>query len=318
MDITSKRNSRRILKSFKLMRDMKRNWWFYAMLIPGITYIIIFHYLPMYGVTIAFKNYSIFRGFSASPWVGFENFQKLFERVAFRRALWNNITISFQKLVFGFPTPIILSLMLNEIRKLAVKRTIQTIIILPHFISWIVINGLLFAIFSTRSGALIGVMRLFGYTGIAPNILADADHFRLVIIISYLWKNGGFSTIIYLAAIAAIEPELYEAAIIDGAGRLRQLWHITLTSLRPTIVILLIFRVGDMMSAGFDQIFAIQNSLVISVTEIIDTYVYKLGMESRRFSEATAAGLFKSAIGLVLILITNHIAKKLDPESGIM
>jgi len=305
-------------KTAKLLRDMKRDWWFYAMLIPGIAYIIIFCYLPMYGVTIAFKNYSIFRGFSASPWVGWENFQKLFERNAFQRALINNIIISLQKFVFGFPTPIILSLMINEIRKLIVKKAIQTSIILPNFISWIVINGLLFAMFSTRSGALIGVMRMFGYSGQAPDILADAEHFRIVVLVSYLWKSGGFATIVYLAAIAGIDQELYEAAIMDGAGRLRQLWHITLACLRPTIVILLIFRVGELMNAGFDQIFAIQNSLVISVTEIIDTYVYKLGMESRKFSEATAAGLFKSIIGLALVLTTNYTAKKLDPDSGIM
>jgi putative aldouronate transport system permease protein len=302
----------------KTLRDMKRDWWFYAMLIPGIAYIIVFHYLPMYGVTIAFKNYSIFRGFGASPWVGMENFQKLFERVAFQRALVNNIIISLQKFIFGFPTPIILSLMINEVRKLIVKKAIQTSIILPNFISWIVINGLLFAMFSTRSGALIGVMRMLGFTGPAPDILSDAEHFRIIVLVSYLWKSGGFATIVYLAAIAGIDPELYEAAIMDGAGRMRQLWHITLACLRPTIVVLLIFRVGDMMNAGFDQIFAIQNSLVVSVTEIIDTYVYKLGMESRRFSEATAAGLFKSMIGLVLVLTTNYTAKKLDPESGIM
>ena len=305
-------------RSSSLLKEMKRHWWFYIMLIPGIAYIIIFHYIPMYGVTIAFRNYSIFRGFSASPWIGLENFRKLFERVAFQRALVNNIIISLQKLVFGFPTPIILSLMINEIRKLMLKKVIQTTIILPHFISWIVINGLLFAMFSTRSGALIGIMRWFGYTGAVPNILADAEHFRIVVLLSYLWKSGGYATIIYLASIAAIEPELYEAAIMDGAGRLRQLWHITLSSLRPTIVVLFIFRVGEMMNAGFDQIFAIQNPLVISVTEIIDTYVYKLGMESRRFSEAAAAGLFKSAIGLVLVLITNYTARKLDPDSGIM
>jgi len=305
-------------KPAQLLRDMRRDWWLYAMLIPGIAYIILFKYLPMYGITIAFKNYSIFRGFSASPWVGLENFTKLFGRVAFRRALENNIIISVQKLIFGFPTPIILSLMINEVRKLSVKKAIQTSIILPNFISWIVINGLLYAMFSTNSGVVIGVMRALGYTGAAPNILANKENFRLVVLLSYLWKSGGMGTIVYLAAIAGIDQELYEAAMIDGAGRLRQLWHITLSSLRPTIVILLIFRVGDMMYAGFDQIFAIQNYLVVSVTEIIDTYVFKLGMESRKFSEATAAGLFQSAIGLVLVLITNYIAKKIDADSGIM
>ncbi len=302
----------------RLKRDVYRDWWLYAMILPGMIYIVIFKYLPMYGVTIAFKNFSIFKGYADSPWVGFDNFVKLFNRSDFRRALQNNVVISVEKLIFGFPTPIILSLMINEIRHSIARKGIQTAVILPNFISWIVINGLLYAMFSTSSGVVAGLMRSFGIEGTAPNILADKEHFRAVILISYLWKSGGFGTIVYLAAIAGIDQELYEAAQIDGAGRWRQLWHITLSSLRSTIVVLLIFRVGEMMYAGFDQIFAISNYLVVSVADIIDTYVYRLGMESRKFSEATAAGLFQSAIGLALVLITNYIAKKVDPESGIM
>lgn len=302
----------------RLRRDICRDWWLYAMLLPGLVYIIIFKYLPMYGVTIAFKNYSIFKGFADFPWCGMENFIKLFSRADFLRALQNNIIISVEKLIFGFSTPIILSLMINEVRHRIAKKGIQIAVILPNFISWIVINGLLYAMFSTTSGVIVGLMRSFGMEGPVPNILADKNGFRAVILISYLWKSGGFGTIVYLAAIAGIDQELYEAAQIDGAGRWRQLWHITLSSLRSTIVVLLIFRVGEMMYAGFDQIFAISNYLVVSVADIIDTYVYRLGMESRKFSEATAAGLFQSAIGLVLVLVTNYIAKKVDPESGIM
>ena len=304
--------------SRQLYRHIKKNWWLYVMLIPGFAYIILFKYLPMYGVTIAFKNYSIFKGYAASPWVGLSNFEKLFTSSGFLNALRNNIIISIQKLVFGFPTPIILSLMINEVRKTQMKKAIQTSVILPNFVSWIVINGLLYALFSTSSGALIGIMRSFGYVGAAPNILGDKEHFRLVILLSYLWKSGGMGTIIYLAAIAGIPQDLYEAAQLDGAGRMKQLWHVTLASLRPTIVMLLIFRVGDLMYAGFDQIFAISNYLVVSVAEIIDTYVYKLGLQGRKFSEATAAGLFQSMIGLILVLMMNHIAKKIDPDSGIM
>jgi len=302
----------------QLRRYVTINWWLYAMLLPGLAYIIIFKYLPMYGITIAFKNFSIFKGYDASPWVGFLNFQKLFSSSGFINALRNNIIISLQKLVFGFPTPIILSLLINEVRKTHLKKAIQTSVILPNFMSWIVINGLLYALFSTNSGALIGVMRALGYVGGAPNVLGDKDHFRIVILVSYLWKSGGMGTIIYLAAIAGISQELYEAAQIDGAGRFKQLWHITLASLRPTIVMLLIFRVGDLMYAGFDQIFAISNYLVVSVAEIIDTYVYKLGLQGRKFSEATAAGLFQSFIGLVLVLTMNYVAKKIDSDSGIL
>lgn len=302
----------------KLRRYMARNWWLYLMLLPGLVYVTIFKYIPMYGITIAFKNFSIFKGFDDSPWVGLANFEKLFSSVGFINALQNNIIISLQKLAFGFPTPIILSLLINEVRRPMMKKAIQTSVILPNFVSWIVINGLLYALFSTSSGALIGTMRSLGYVGSAPNILGDKQYFRLVILFSYLWKSGGMGTIIYLAAISGIPQDLYEAAQIDGAGRLKQLWHITLASLRPTIVMLLVFRVGDMMYAGFDQIFAISNYLVVSVAEIIDTYVYKIGLQGRKFSEATAAGLFQSFIGLVLVLSMNYAAKKIDPESGIM
>lgn len=302
----------------QLHKHVVKNWWLYVMLLPGLAYVLIFKYLPMYGITIAFKNFSIFKGYANSPWVGIDNFEKLFSSSGFNNALRNNVIISLQKLIFGFPTPIILSLLINEIRKPMLKKAIQTSVILPNFVSWIVINGLLYALFSTSSGALVGTMRSFGYVGAAPNILGDKDHFRLVILFSYLWKSGGMGTIIYLAAISGISQDLYEAAQIDGAGRLKQLWHITLASLRPTIVMLLIFRVGELMYAGFDQIFAISNYLVVSVAEIIDTYVYKIGLQGRKFSEATAAGLFQSVIGLILVLSMNAIAKRIDPDSAIM
>lgn len=198
------------------------------------------------------------------------------------------------------------------------KKLIQTSVILPNFVSWVVINGLLFAIFSPSSGAISGLLEFFGFTEKIPNIMAEKDTFRLVILFSHIWKNAGMGTIVYLAAIAGVDKELYEAAAIDGAGRLRQMWHITLSSIRSTIIILLIFRVGHVMQAGFDQIFAISNPLVISVADIIDTYVYTIGLEQRNFTQATAAGLFQSLIGLVLVLITNTIANRYDPDSSII
>ncbi len=300
------------------LRFVKREWWLYLMLVPGLVYVIMFKYAPMYGITIAFRDYNIFKGFADAPWIGFDVFLKLFSKANFQRALRNTIFISIMKLTMGFPVPIILSLMINEIRVRRTKKLIQTAIILPDFISWIVINGLLYALFSTTSGALGGILRALGYTGDIPNIMGNKDTFRWVILLSYIWKSGGIGTIVYLAAISGIDPNLYEAAQIDGAGRLRQIWHITLSSIRSTIVVLLIFRVGGLMSEGFDQIYAIQNYLVVPVSEIIGTYIYKLGMESRKFSEATAAGLFQSMIGLVLVLVTNYLAKKIDPDSGIM
>ncbi|HWR11564.1 MAG TPA: ABC transporter permease subunit [Rectinemataceae bacterium] len=302
----------------RLGRDLSRDKLLYLMLIPGLVYVLLFKYAPMYGVTIAFRNYNIFKGFSDAPFVGLANFAKLFSRSAFRRALGNNILISILKLVCGFPFPIILSLMINELRGRKSRKLAQTLVILPNFVSWIVINGILFAMFNTTGGAIPGLLRELGYTGTINNIMNQKESFLWVIIVSHVWKGAGMGTIVYLAAIVGIDQQLYEAAAIDGAGRFRQMWHITLSSLRPTIVILLIFRVGEMMYAGFDQIFAISNYLVISSADIIDTYAYTLGMEQQKFAEAAAAGLFQSVIGLVLVLSTNAVAKKLDPDSGIM
>ena len=300
----------------KLSSDLYRNKMLYLMFLPGLAYILIFNYIPLYGTTIAFKKYSLFKGIEGSPWIGFATFEKLFKDPAFLNALKNNIIISLEKLIFGFPTPIILSLLINELKLARSKKLVQTSIIMPNFVSWIVISGLLYAIFNMTSGAIPGLLRSMGSTNI-PNVLSNKDTFRVVIILSYLWKSGGYATIIYLAAIAGIDQQMYEAAEIDGAGRLQQAWHITLGSLRSTIVMLLIIRLGEMMYAGFDQIYAIQNYAVISVSEILDTYVYKMGMESRKFSEATAAGLFQSVVGFVLVLITNAITHRLDSESSL-
>ncbi len=301
-----------------LGRDMRRDYLLYVMLIPGLLYFILFKYVPMYGVTVAFRDYSVFKGFADAPWIGWDNFIELFSKSAFLRALSNNIVISILKLVLGFPASLILALMINEITRSKARKTIQTAVILPNFVSWVVVNGLLFAMFNTTSGAFPGILRALGFKGQITNIMGQKESFLWVIIISHIWKGAGMGTIVYLAAIVGIDQQLYEAAQIDGAGHWRQLWHITLSSIRSTIVVLLIFRVGEMMFAGFDQIFAISNYLVVSVADIIDTYVYRIGMEQQKFAQATAAGLFQSFIGLVLVLATNYIAKKIDPDSGIM
>ena len=302
----------------QLGRDLHRDRILYLMLIPGLVYVFMFNYAPMYGVSIAFRDYNIFKGFADAPFTGLANFEKLFSRSAFIRALGNNISISVLKLVCGFPVPIILSIMINELRMRQSQRIVQTLVILPNFVSWIVINGILYAMFNTTSGAWPGILRDFGVTGQIENIMNRKDTFLWVIVTTHVWKGAGMGTIVYLAAIVGIDPQLYEAAAIDGAGRLRRIWHVTLAGIRSTIVILLIFRVGEMMYAGFDQIFAISNYHVISKADIIDTYVYRIGMEQQKFAEGTAAGLFQSGIGLALVLITNAIAKRIDPDSGIM
>ena len=305
------------LKRYRRMwRDIRADWILYLLLVPGMVYVVLFHYIPMLGVANAFRDYSAVTGPGA--WRGLEIFEKLFSRVAFQRAFRNNIIISLFKLLCGFPVPIILSLMINEIRRPRVKKFIQTAIILPNFISWFIISGLLFAMFSVTSGAIPGLIRALNPNAVITNVLQDKDCIRTVVIGSYVWHASGMGTIVYLAAITGIDQQLYEAAMIDGAGKWQQMVHITLPTLLPTIIVLFIFRVGSVMNAGFDQIYALSNSLVVSKIDIIDTYVFKIGIEQAKFSEATAAGLFKSAIGLVLVLTTNYLAKKVDPDSGIM
>ena len=305
------------LKRYRRMwRDIRSDWILYLLLVPGMVYVVLFHYIPMLGVANAFRDYSAVTG--AGAWRGLEIFEKLFSRVAFQRAFKNNIIISLFKLMCGFPVPITLSLMINEIRRPRVKKFIQTAIILPNFISWFIISGLLFAMFSVTSGAIPGLIRALNPHAVITNVLQDKDCIRTVVIGSYVWQASGMGTIVYLAAITGIDQQLYEAAMIDGAGKWQQMVHITLPTLLPTIIMLFIFRVGSVMNAGFDQIYALSNSLVVSKIDIIDTYVFKIGIEQAKFSEATAAGLFKSAIGLVLVLTTNYLAKKVDPDSGIM
>lgn len=298
-------------------RCLRRYWMVYVMLIPGLAYIILFKYVPMYGVIMAFKDYKGIGSVMDATWVGLKNFERLFSANAFRRALGNNIIISIAKLLCGFPAPILLALLIDSVSRKRIKKLAQTAVILPSFISWVVVYGLLYAVFSPSTGVLQSLLKMFGCQGSIPDILSMKSTFRTVIVGSYVWKQGGAATVVYLAAITGIDQELYEAAAIDGAGRWRQLWHITLSGIRMTIITLFIIRVGDIMYAGFDQIYAMSNDAVIAVADIIDTYVYRLGLTQRNFSLATAAGLFQSAIGLVLVVITNYISKKIDPDSGI-
>lgn len=302
----------------KILRYLKRNWLLYVMILPGIVYFVIFKYAPMYGITISFRDYNGLGDIMDAPWIGLKNYADLFSRRAFTRALRNTLIISLEKIVLTFPIPIILALFIDSIRKKSIRKMVQTSVILPNFISWVVIYGLMYAILGPSSGVIRQLLSVFGYEGTIPDILSSVEHFRKVIIGSHIWKGAGIGTIVYLAAFTAIDPQLYEAAAIDGAGPWQQLWHIKLTGIRTTILMMFIFRVGDIMYAGFDQIYAISNDVVISVADIIDTYVYRIGLEQRSFSLATAAGFFQSLIGLILVLITNAIARKIDPDSAII
>jgi len=316
-----KKTKKRELNNSSLIKNiqkhMGRYWMLYCMLIPGILYLLIFKYIPMYGVIGAFKDYDGVGRIMDAPWVGWKNFERIFSSRAFKRALENNIVISIEKLIFGFPTPIILALLIDSVRNKKLKRLTQTAVILPGYVSWVVVYGLVYAVLSPSTGVVSNIAEFMGYQGKIPDLLVQKDTFRGVIIFSYVWKEAGLATIMYLAAIAGIDQELYEAAILDGAGRFRQMWHITLSGIRPTIATLFIIRVGNIMYAGFDQIYAMSNEAVMSVADILDTYVHRIGLQQSNFSLSIAAGLFQSAIGLVLVLGANYIAKKIEPDSGL-
>lgn len=284
----------------------------YIMLAPMLALLFIFRYLPFAGLVAAFKNYNIFRGLWQSDWIGFAHFRELFHSPDFFRVLTNTFVISLLKLVWGFPAPILLALLIDEARNVAFKRVIQNIYYLPHFLSWAIIAGLCFDVFS-----LSGVInQLRGILGLDPiSYLMSSTHFRGILVTSAIWKGVGWGTIIYLATLTSIDPNLFEAARIDGANRLQQIIHITLPELVPTIAILLILRLGHMMDAGMEQILLMSNSMVRDISEIIDTYVYNVGLGLGRYDYTTAVGLFKSLVAMLFILGSNFTIKRMGGES---
>lgn len=282
------------------------------MLVPGLLYILIFDYLPMGGIIIAFQDFNPFIGFLKSPWVGFDNFQKLFTTPRFWEILRNTLLISTYKLVWGFPAPIILALMLNEVRHRRYKRTLQTIYYLPHFISWVVIGGIMQSLLSVEYGMLKEIFELFNIKKF--NLLGSTKYFRSLLVMSDVWRGAGWGTIIYLAAISNIDPELYEAARIDGAGRLKQAWFITMPGILSVTVLQLILAIGGLMNAGFDQIMALQRPVVQSVSDIFETYIYRTGLGGGKYSFTTALGLFKSVVSTTLIISADFLSKKVSGE----
>ncbi|MBP1965051.1 ABC transporter permease [Paenibacillus aceris] len=283
--------------------------YYYLLLLPGIIYFIIFKYIPMGGIMIAFQDFKIAGSMFTSPWVGLKWFRILFESPDFWVALKNTVIISLYKLVFNFPAPIILALLLNEVLSGTFKRIVQTIVYFPHFVSWVVLGGILFSVFSVDTGLL----KLLGFSS-SP--MMNPDAFRGFLVGSEMWKEAGWGTVIYLAAIAGVNPELYEAARMDGANRFQLVRHITLPSIASTIVVLLILRTGQILNAGFDQIFILYNPLVYNVSDILDTYVYRVGLTMGRYSFAAAAGLFQSVVGLIMLLTTNWLVRRMG-ERGL-
>jgi putative aldouronate transport system permease protein len=300
------------LSSRALQRDMQRNWSLYLLAVPVILFYLLFAYKPMYGALIAFKDFSPGRGFAGSPWVGFEHFARFFRSPYFFRLLRNTFLISFYGLVFGFPAPIILALLLNEVRHSLYKRTVQTITYLPHFISMIVIAGMI-TDFSLSTGLFNDVIEFFG--GSRFPLLQQPGLYRPIYIASDIWQNVGWGTIIYLSALAAIDPQLYEAAMIDGAGRFKQLIHVTLPSITPTIVILLILRIGHLLGVGYEKTLLLYNPATYETADIISTYTYRVGLLEQNWSYSTAIGLFNSMVNFSLLLIANKVSRRVSETS---
>ncbi|MHA7580311.1 protein lplB [Chryseobacterium mucoviscidosis] len=297
--------------------DAGRYLWRYRILyllsVPGILYFFLFKYVPLFGSVIAFQNYNIFKGITGSDWVGLEHFQKMFSHYDFLRILNNTILLGLYDLVIAFPVPILLAILLNEVRMIVFKRLLQTIVYMPHFLSWVVISGIFMGIFSMDAGV---VNKALGFLGMQPiYFLGEDSYIRSILIGSGIWRDSGYGTIIFLAAIAGINPDLYEAAEVDGAGRLKQIWSITLPSLLPTIMILLLLHIGKFLDLGFERVFVFLNPLNLESGEILDTYIYKAGLLSQQYSYTTAIGLFKSVVGLMLILLGNFFSKKTTGES---
>lgn len=284
----------------------------YLLLLPGLIYFAVFKYVPMLGLALAFKKYNVMLGLAGSPWVGLDNFRRFIQGVYFRDLLENTVLISLYKLAFGFSAPIILALMLNEVASRRFKRTIQTITYLPHFLSWVIVYGLMVSLLSPGEGVVNLLLRTMGFETVS--FLTSPDWARFLVVASDIWKGIGWGAILYLAALTGIDPSLYEAARMDGASKWRQIRHVTLPGIRNVIIIMLIISLSQILDAGFDQIFMMANVFNQEKIDILDTWVYREGLQRLQMGLATAVGMFKSVIGLVLVIAANRIAKKLDGQ----
>ncbi len=290
-----------------------RNWDLYLMLVPVILFYLVFHYAPMYGVQIAFKDFMASKGIWGSPWVGFKYFEKFFSSYYFERLLYNTISISFSQLLFGFPIPIILALMVNELKNGPFKKCVQNITYAPHFLSVVVLVGIVINFLNSERGIINHLINLFG--GQSIDFLTEPQWFKPIYIISEVWQNTGWNSIIYISALAGIDPQLHESAKIDGAGRFARIIHINIPSILPTIVILLILNAGQIMNVGFEKVFLLQNDLNRSASDVISTFSYSIGIQGGQYSFASAIGLFNSIINFILLLFVNKLSKKLTETS---
>lgn len=299
--------------SRKRWQKVWRNWQLYLFIAPAFLYFLIFHYGPMYGIQIAFKNYNPVRGVFGSPWVGFDHFVRFFESYYFWDLMWNTLAISLYELAVGFPIPIILALAFNELKHKRFKKLVQTVTYAPHFISVVVMVGMVIAFLSPSTGILIRFVEWMGMD--APSFLTSPAWFKTVYVLSGVWQSAGWGTIIYLAALSGVDPGLHEAAIIDGANRLQRIRHINIPVLVPTMTILLILNMGSLLGVGFEKILLMQNPLNMESSDVISTFVYRSGLENAQYSFSTAVGLFNSVINAFLLVTVNQIVRKTSENS---
>lgn len=297
---------------YRIKTELISNRYLYILLVPVLAYYIIFMYLPMFGLVMAFKDYSIGQGLMESPWVGLKYFKEFVNGIYFARTLKNTLVISFASILFGFPAPIIFALLLNEINNRKFKKFVQTSTYLPHFISMVVICGMVSNFFGTN-GLITKIIVMLGGENI--NYIASPQWFRTVFVASDIWQGFGWGSIIYLSALSGVDEALYEAATIDGAGRLKQLWHITLPGIMPTIMIMLIMRLGSVMSVGYEKIILLYSPATYEVADVISSYVYRMGILGSRYSYSAAVGLFQSVINIFILFIANKVSDKMTETS---
>jgi putative aldouronate transport system permease protein len=282
--------------------------------LPGLVYFLVYKYAPMFGLYLAFIDFNPFQGILKSEWVGLDQFKRIFEDTEVIRVLWNTLYLSFLQIVFAFPAPILFALMLNEVRNQLYKRLVQSIVYLPHFLSWVVVVGIWIMFFRGEGLVNVFLRETFGWEAIP--FMTDPSFFKPMVVTQVIWKEAGWGTIIFLAALAGVNPNLYEAAVIDGASRMRQIWHITLPAIRSTIVIMLILRLGTVLDSGFEQVFLMLNPFNEDTQNVLDTYVFYKGIQQSDYSFATAVGMFKGVVGLVLVMAANQVAKRFG-EQGV-
>ncbi|MFC3802049.1 ABC transporter permease [Cohnella sp. GCM10012308] len=291
----------------------RRYWQLYALLALPLAYFVIFKYGPMWGVQIAFKDFNFFQGINGSKWIGFEAFREVFHSQDFFKTLRNTLMLNILDLIVSFPAPLILAIMLFEVKFQWFKRLSQTVLYIPHFISWVIIGGIVYQVFGTQSGMINNFITSLGFEPIP--FLTDKNHWLLTYLATGVWQSAGWGTILYLAALTGINRDLFEAAEVDGAGRFKRIWHITLPGLKTTIATLLIINLGNIIAIGFDRPFVIGNKMVMDYSDVLSTYVYRTGLESGQYTLATVVGLFQAVVGLIFVLGANFASKKLTEES---